>query len=251
MRDAVAAELTKARSLQSVAACSLATVGVVVALAAGAGWSVRRALDSGEPAAVASEPAVTGLAALEYAQLGVLVLGVLVVTSEHAGRTLGVSLLAVPRRGRFYLAKLSAGALVALAVATPTVLLAYLATQAALGPHAAPWDTPGLPRALAGGITYLVLFFLLAAGVAAALRNQVLTLAVLLPLFAVATSLARRIPGVGEAARLLPDQAGIRMTALGADAATGLPPTVGGLVMLAWTTAALTAGWLTLRHRDV
>lgn len=84
---------------------------------------------------------------------------------------------------------------------------------------------------------------LLAVGVAAAARSAVLPLAVLLPLVLVGSQILSVIGATKEVARWFPDRVGAQMlTVDSGDALTGL------VVLLAWTAAALTAGWM--RHRS-
>jgi amino acid permease len=91
-------------------------------------------------------------------------------------------------------------------------------------------------------VVYLTLMSLFAAGVAATARSAVLPLAVLLPMVLAGTQILSVIGATKEVARYFPDQAGMRMlTVQSHDAYTGFA------VLLVWTAAALTAGYL--RHR--
>jgi hypothetical protein len=244
------AQLTKLRTLRPVTACLLVAALPVPLLAALAAAAARRGLDTGAPELAGYQSAGAGLTVLPYAQVLFIVLGALVVGSEYTSGLIHVTLAAVPRRGHFYLAELAAGTLLAAPAAFAAVLLAQAGAGIALGPHAAPWDSSGLPRALLGGALHLVLFFLLAAGTTALLRQQVVSLAVLLGLFPVGTALLRQLPGAEPVVRYAPDLAGARMTALGPDLAAGLSPAAGAVVLAGWTAVALLAGWIGLRYRD-
>ncbi len=241
---AVRAEFTKLRAVRATCAALLLFVLVSVFVAALGGWSAKGAIESGNPGLRSDfTPEQAGLDGILYGQLALIVFGVLSMSGEYTSGMMRVSLLAVPRRGRFYLAKAAVTAAAALAVALPVTVVSYLVTQLALGSHGSALDADGVPRALAGAVVYLTLMSLLAVGVAAAARSAVLPLAVLLPLVLVGSQVLSVIGATKEVARWFPDRAGAQMlTVDSGDALTGLA------VLLAWTAAALTAGYL--RHRS-
>ncbi|MEI5526753.1 ABC transporter permease [Streptomyces brasiliscabiei] len=240
---AVRAEFTKLRGLRGTFVALLLFVPVSVFVAALGGWSVKGAIESDDPGLRSDfTPAQAGLDGILYGQLALIVFGVLIVSSEYASGMMRVSLLAVPRRGRLYAAKATVTALAAAAVAAPVTVVGYLVTQIALGSHGTSIGADGVPRALAGAVVYLTLMSLFAAGVAATARGSVLPLALLLPMVLAGTQILSVIGATKEVARYFPDQAGMRMLTVHAqDAYTGFT------VMLAWTAAALAAGYL--RHR--
>ncbi|NJQ01251.1 ABC transporter permease [Streptomyces zingiberis] len=239
---AVRAEIIKLRGIRGTRFSLLLFALVSLAIAVLGGWSARGALDSDSPALRSDfTPYQAGLDGVLYGQLALIVFGVLVVTSEYASGMMSLSLLAVPRRGRLYAAKMTVAALAAVAAAVPVVVLGYLATQAALGPHGASIGADGVPRALAGAVVYLVLMCLFAAGLAAAARSAVVPLAVLLPMVLAGTHILSLIGATEELSRYFPDQAGRELLTVGS------PHTGFGLaVLLAWTAAALGWGWI--RH---
>ncbi|HEY9371567.1 ABC transporter permease [Streptomyces sp.] len=240
---AVHAEFTKLRGVRGTLVALLLFVPVSVLLSALGGWSARGALDSDSPMIRADfTPQQAGLDGILYGQLALIVFGVLVVTSEFGSGMMRVSLLAVPRRGRLYLAKAAVVAGAAAAVAIPVVLVSYLAAQSALGPHGASIGTDGVPRALAGAMVYLILMSLFAAGIAMMARNAIIPLAVLLPMVLAGTHVLSLVGATKELVRYFPDRAGTQMLTVDSpDAVTGFA------VMLAWTAAALAGGYL--RHR--
>ncbi|WEH16169.1 ABC transporter permease [Streptomyces sp. VNUA24] len=240
---AIRAEFTKVRGIRGTFVALLLFVPVSVFIAALGGWSAKGAIESDSPGLRSDfTPEQAGLDGILYGQLALLVFGVLIVSSEYASGMMRVSLLAVPRRGRLYAAKMTVTALAAAAVAAPVIVVSYLVTQAALGSHGSSIDASGVPRALAGAVVYLTLMSLFAAGVAATARSAVLPLAVLLPMVLAGTQILSVIGATKEVARYFPDQAGMRMLAVQShDAHTGFA------VLLVWTAAALTAGYL--RHR--
>nr|WP_274536996.1 ABC transporter permease subunit [Kitasatospora sp. CB01950] len=174
-----------------------------------------------------------------------MVFAVLAVAGEHSSGMIRTSLLAVPDRGRLYLAKTAATALAALAFGAPVTVAGYLVTQYALGPHGAGIGADGVPGALVGAVGYLVLMSLFAAGPAAAARNAVVPLIVLLPMVLAGSHLLSLPGATRELSRYLPDRAGAELLTVGSrDGLRGL------LVLIAWTAAALGLGLLPLRRWD-
>lgn len=239
---AIRAEFTKVRGVRGTFVALLLFVPAGILVGALGGWSAKGALDSDNPGLRSDfTPEQAGLDGILYGQLALIVFGVLIVSSEYASGMMRISLLAVPRRGRLYAAKMAVTAAAAVAVALPVTVVSYLATQLALGSHGSSIDASGVPRALAGAVVYLMLMSLFAAGVASMARSAVLPLAVLLPMVLAGTQILSVIGATKEVARYFPDQAGMRMLSVeGHDARTGFA------VVLVWTVAALAAGYV--RH---
>jgi hypothetical protein len=254
MRAAILrAEAIKLRTLCSAMACLGVLLVLGVGLGAISGWSVQRAIRQGSPQlSPGFDPEAAGLAVLGYSQFALIVFGVLTISHEYTSGMIRQSLLAVPRRGAFYAAKVLVSAAAALVTAIPSVLLGYLATEAGLGRYGTTLGAPEVPRALAGAVLYLVLTGLFCTGVATALRSPVAALAVLAPLYFFVSQLLTTLRGTAWFAAYLPDQAGLRMFAVGAAAhhAARLGPVDGLAVLAAWTCAALAAGYLRLRHLE-
>ncbi|MGI5166930.1 ABC transporter permease [Spirillospora sp. CA-253888] len=244
------AELTKICTLRgplaALALIPLVSVGIGVL----GGWSARNAIESRSPMLRADFTAAqAGLDGVQYGQLAAIVFGVLVVTAEYGGGMIGASLLAVPRRGRLYAAKLGAAGLAVLVAAVPATVLSVAGTQLALGPHGASLLAPGVPRAMAGAVLYLTLMALLAAGAAVLARNALVPLAVLLPLVLAGSQILSVIGATREAARYLPDRAGAQLLAVHPKP-EDLAPGVGLAVLLAWAAVLLAAAHLAFRRRD-
>ncbi|MEV0116156.1 ABC transporter permease [Streptomyces sp. NPDC050844] len=240
---AVRAEFTKVRGVRGTFLALLLFIPLSLLVAALDGWSARSALESDSGRlrdGFTAEQA--GLDGILYGQLALIVFGVLVVSSEYGSGMMRVSLLAVPRRGRLYAAKMAVTATAALLVAIPVTVAGYLVTQLALGSHGASIGADGVPRALAGAVLYLTLMSLFAAGAAAAARSAVVPLAILLPMVLAGSQILSVIGATKEVARYFPDRAGARMLTVDAgDAYTG------GAVLLVWTVTALVLGHV--RHR--
>ncbi len=239
---AVRAELTKLRGIRGTLVALVLFAAVSVLVGALDGWSARRAIEThSRLLRVDFTPQQAGLDGILYGQLALIVFGVLVVSAEYASGMARVSLLAVPLRRRLYTAKVLAAAGVAGIVAVPVTLLSYLVTELALGSHGATIGDVGVPEALAGGVVYLVLMGLFAAGLAWTARSAVVPLAVLLPMVLGGSHLLSLLGLTKGLVRYFPDQAGAKMLSVGSDQVF-----FGFTVMLAWTAAALAVGYL--RH---
>ncbi|MGW0707274.1 ABC transporter permease [Streptomyces sp. NPDC002643] len=240
---AIRAEFTKLRGVRGTFVALLLFAPTSLLIAALGGWSARGAIEADSPGLRDDfTPEQAGLDGILYGQLALIVFAVLIVSSEYTSGMMRVSLLAVPRRGRLYAAKVAVTAAAAAAVAIPVTVVGYLLTQFALGPHGAGIDASGVPRALAGAVVYLTLMSLFAAGVAAAARGAVIPLAVLLPMVLAGSQILSIIGATKEMVRYFPDRAGTRMLTVDADDAF-----TGFAVLLVWTVAALALGYL--RHR--
>ncbi|NUP23810.1 MAG: ABC transporter permease subunit [Streptomyces sp.] len=241
---AIRAEFTKLRGVRATFFALLLFVPVSVLIAALGGWSAKGAIESDSPGLRSDfTPEQAGLDGVLYGQLALIVFGALIVSSEYASGMMRVSLLAVPRRGRLYTAKMAVTAAAAAALAIPVTVGSYLVTQLALGPHGSSIDASGVPRALAGAVVYLTLMSLFAAGLAATARSAVIPLAVLLPMVLAGSQILSLVGATKEVVRYFPDRAGARMLSVdnAHDAYTGCA------VVLVWAAAAVAVGYL--RHR--
>ncbi|WP_431032200.1 ABC transporter permease [Streptomyces sp. P6-2-1] len=183
-----------------------------------------------------------------FGQLTALVLGTLAVTGQLAGDGGAHVLLAVPRRGRAYAARLLAtGVHVLLAGLLAGVLTSGCARLATGDPSVGPGDATAW-RAIVGCALYLTCVALLATGVATWLRHGVATLSVTVAVFFLLPFIVG--DSAGGAARFLPATAG--QLVLQAHPAEGpLGPWTGLGVLALWTVLALGAGWRRLSGRDV
>ncbi|WP_059005879.1 ABC transporter permease [Streptomyces specialis] len=240
---AIRAEFTKVWCVRGTFAALLLFAPISVLVAALDGWSARSALESGNSQLRDGfTPEQAGLDGVLYGQLALIAFGVLVFTNEYGSGMMRVSLLAVPRRGRLYAAKIAVVAVAATVVVVPVTVVSFLVTQLALGPYGVPISSAGVPRAVAGAGVYLTLMSVFAASTAAMARSAVLPLAILLPMVLAGTHILSVIGATKDLARYFPDQAGAEMLTVGSsDAYTGFA------VLLAWTATALLCGGL--RHR--
>lgn len=209
-----AAELTKMWGLPAVLATALGTV-VAGAVLGAAGTQV-----------------------VPLLQVGPILLGVLAVATEYAGRQIATTLLATPNRFR-----LLAGKTIAyLVTATVTSAAALAAARLARTVRDA-GQVPAWP--IAGAVVHLVLIGLLALGLAVLLRSLIAPLVGLLALVLIVSPL---VAGWTGHARWLPDRAG-RLLYL-PDADPLLTPVTGTIVLLTWIGLAAAAAGSTFRVRD-
>ncbi|MBA9006568.1 ABC transporter permease [Thermomonospora cellulosilytica] len=251
---AVAAEWTKLRTVRSSHWSLAAVFALSVGLGALVGGSFR-AQWAELPADQREQfdAAAIGLYGVGVGQLAVVVFGVLAVGAEYGSGTIRASLAAMPRRGVFFGAKVLAVAAAVLPVALATAFAAFIAAQSALGPYGTGLGAPGALRATLGAAAYLTLICVFATGVAMMLRGSARALGLLLPLLFLGSQGLANVPGIRAVGRCLPDQAGLAMLVTGERGLTvqdPLAPAAGAAVLLAWTTAALTGGYLVLRRRD-
>ncbi|GHJ38680.1 ABC transporter permease subunit [Streptomyces sp. TS71-3] len=257
-RLALHAEWTKLRTVPAPAWLPASMVVLTVAL--GAATSAT----AGCPAPKAGgDPVRTALSGVMLGQAAAAVLAVLVIGDEYGTGMIRTTLTAVPRRTVALAAKAGvvAGAVLAAGVlAVLGSLLACLLVLPALGvggvqgcPALPPSGGPML-RAAAGSVLYLVLVALLALGVATAVRDSaaavgaVLALLYLFPLLATVVAdpdWHRRLERAG------PMTAGLAVQVTVHQDRVVIGPWAGLGVLAAWSAAALLAGGLLLRARDV
>ncbi|MEU0672051.1 ABC transporter permease [Streptomyces sp. NPDC006172] len=237
---ALHAEWIKIRTLRSqlggLSAILLATVA----------FSALATADSGDDPADAFDPLSSVYFGVNFGQIAAIAFATTAVSAEFQGGALRVSLAAVPHRGRWFAAKLTAIALPVLAVGLATGLLTLAVGSAALGGDADAISTGEGLRAAVGCGLYLTLLALFAAGLTTVLRSGVATLSVLIPFLLIVSFVVGDMSGT--AADFLPDRAG--QTVLHSTREGVLGPWSGLAVTALWTAAALAAGAWRLRRRD-
>lgn len=201
------------------------------------------------------DPLVAALYSVTLGQLALVVLGALLVGSEYASGSIRTSLSAVPGRGLLYCGKVLAGTVTALAGSTVTVLVTFLAAQAALGPYGTKLTADGVPAALAGAVVYLTLICAFSMGIATVVRSSAISMGILLPLLFLGSQGLGNVPALKPVLRYLPDQAGLELMHIAGPSGDGrFGPGYGTgaalAILLAWTAAALIGGYLVLRGRD-
>lgn len=255
-RYVVTAELTKIRTVRSTKWALLLTPLICVCL----GYAVSLSLRLEFPRLPQQQrhdfdPLFATFYSLSVGQLALVAFGVTVTGSEYATGMITTSLTTVPRRRLFYAAKIAAGLLAAAGAAVVTVCATYLAAQQALGPHGTSLGAPGTVQAALGACLYLMLICALAMGVATILRSPAMALAILMPLLFLDSQGLGNVPGLQTVIDYLPDQAGSVIAHLSGTGSGHFGRPYGGwtgmAIMLAWTAAALSAGYVVLARTDV
>ncbi|GAA2819761.1 hypothetical protein RMN57_29580 [Kitasatospora sp. CM 4170] len=182
---------------------------------------------------------------LLFGHVAVACIGVLLLGQEFNTRMIGVSLTAVPRRGRLYGAKLAFGAGLGLLVGLVSTAGSFLAVATTVGLDP---STPGLGRSFLAGVLYHPLLVVLCLGLTAVMRNFTAALGLLTPMLFLGTTFLAAIPGVSEVGRFLPDRAGLYAMQTQADPAVHYGHWTGLLIMALWTAAAAYGGLRSIRR---
>ena len=236
-------EWTKLRSLRSTWWCTaiyLLTVGATA-------WLAAASTDTAPRADVAVGVTLTGFG---FGQLVLLVLGVLVVTSEFASGLALVSMTAVPRRTRLLLAKtlvVTAYCALLTAVLVPVCFLAARTLIAV--PGGVPWADPDVLRSLGLQVGAAALVAVLAVALGAVLRSTAGAVGLGAALvFALPPALA--LSGGEIASRISQTLPALRV---GDDAFLAVATTwpVGMAVVAGWAVVGWLLGALLVERRDV
>ncbi|MFF3064853.1 hypothetical protein ACFVQ3_09860 [Oerskovia sp. NPDC057915] len=218
----VVAELDKLRTLP---VTTLAVVGTVAVGALIAAAQASAAADQDLPGSAVD---VT-LRTVPFVVAGLVLVGVLAVSQEHAGRQIATTLAAVPRRGVLVAGKSVAAAGVVALTAIATLGACVAAATVTQGLLDAPVAADGAGAGeLLGAAAYLVVIGVFAHAVALVVRHLVPALVGVLALVLVVSPL---LAGATEHARWLPDRAAATWFDAGPGALDGPTAT---FVALAW-----------------
>ncbi|MFE5089591.1 ABC transporter permease subunit [Streptomyces sp. NPDC056638] len=250
-RAVLASEWTKVWTVRSTSL----TLLLAFALSTGLGTLIALNWRSNIEHVVNFDPLVAGLYSVTLGQLALVVFGVLLVGSEYSSGSIRASLSAVPRRGLLYGSKVLVGTLTALVGSTVTVIVTFAGAQAALGPYGTTLTADGIPTALAGAVAYLTLICTFSMGIATIVRSSAISLGVLLPMLFLGAQGLGNVPVLKPVLQYLPDQAGLELMRIAGPPGDGrfgpdYGPGTALVILLAWTAAALTGGYLVLRRRD-
>ncbi|GIP23060.1 ABC transporter permease [Paenibacillus sp. J22TS3] len=183
---------------------------------------------------------------------GVIILGVLAVSSEYltessesgGGRQITTSLTVVSSRLRFLLAKAGAVTVISLLFCMVAILTTVSATHLILGEY-----TPAFEASrLIGAVCYWTLTALLAFGITVLTKNGMIPLTVLL-INSSLVSFSVLLSKVTKLAFYLPDRAGLELFMFTNDRFH--TPFTGGLILLAWVVAFFIAAAIVFHRRDV
>ncbi|MDT7845226.1 ABC transporter permease [Streptomyces justiciae] len=232
------AEWLKIRTLRSLLGALLALFAATTAFSAIAGVS-----ETSDPE---FDPLFMALSGVMPGQIAAISFGAMAVSSEFHGGGLRLSLAAVPQRGRWFTAKLTAIAVPALLVGLVTAFAALAVARAGLGDAASGLSVGEQARGVVGCGVYIMLMALFAAGLAALLRSGVGALSLLIPFILVVSFVIGDVPG--GVTDFMPDRAGQIVLYETYDGRLG--PWSGLAVTALWTAAAITAGARSVRRRD-
>lgn len=248
-RRVMASEWVKLRGLRSI---TWAALSLVLAILGGGAFSavgvvVKATPPTGE--VVAPDPSAAVLAGVPLAQLAVVALGALVVTSEYRNKAIRASLTAVPTRLPLVWGKAAVAGAITVMVSLPAVLLTFVVADLVLGIDglSVALTDPGVARALGGTTLTLGLTAVLATGFGWMVRSTAGAVSLLIALLYLLPSLAVWLPPA--MAPYLPNNAVAAVAELRPGAQL-LPPWAGLAVYGGYTVLALAAAALLVRRRD-
>lgn len=248
------AELLKLATLPSAWGACILTLALPVGLAALSARTFKRALSAGDTTGLLqTSPADIGFGHLIYGSIGVIVLGVVCMSSEYSrhsqnmgrARQISTTMVATPRRLPTVVAKmfaLTSFVTVVACVALPTTLLV---SRAILGSYAATIDY-AYPRRALGVMLYWVMTALISCAFTSITKSGVLPL-VLLIANSTVLSLSRLLALVTDLAKYLPDTSAMSMFLTESPVSKPLEPGPAFLLCLVWSLAAasvVVANWV-------
>jgi hypothetical protein len=248
-------EWTKLYSLRSTRwslfAAVIFTIGLPILFAAitGSHWAHMSPRERAD-----RHPLEIALAGVNFSQLAVAVLGVLVITGEYSTGMIRATFTAVPKRLPALWAKLGVYGLVAFALMLPSVVIAFFASQSVLSSHhilQVSFSQAGVARAVIGGAVYLMLVGALAMAIGAIVRNTAGGIATFSAIFFVIPPLMNLLPTSWNNAitPYLPSEAGRRIFSLPpADHALSLWPATA--LFVGYIAVAIAAAAVLLVRRD-
>jgi len=250
-------EWTKLRSLRStrwsLLVATVLTIGLplVFATVLSSRW---QHLAPSERADHERNPLEISLAGVNVSQLAIAVLGVLVISGEYSTGMIRASVLAVPRRLPILWAKTGVFALVTFVLMLPSVLIAFVGSQAILRHHhilEISFSHPGVARSVIGGAVYLMLVGVFALAIGAIARNTAGGIASFAAIFFVIPPLLSILPASWNdaIAPYLPDSAGRTLFSL-THGAHSLAPAPGAALFVGYCALALAIAAVLLVRRD-
>lgn len=241
-RHTLRAEFTKTLTLRSIQGTLAAALVVPVALALASGLAF-------DPARGSQFPLEShGFETAGFGQPLVILLAALITGTEYLDGQLRTTLIATPKRGRVFSAKLLIVAGLGAAIGWVAIGASVLIKHAALGEHGLALDqfTAGMGWNLLGVSINYALIALIAAGITIIAATFIVTLVVLVPLV---LGITISLVGVIPLLKYLPDLAGIQLL-MPYPGVGVLEPLPGGIVMTLWAIALGGIAWAFFRTRD-
>jgi ABC-2 type transport system permease protein len=247
-------EWTKLRSVRSTRWALLAAVVLTIGLAA-ISSAVIASHWAGMPAAERAgfnplEPSMIGL---NFAQLAIGVLGVLVISAEYSTGMIRSSFCAVPRRLPVLWAKAGTYAAVTLVLMVPAALVAFFVSQSILsGQHIQiAFTQAGVARAVIGAGVYLTVLGVFALGLGAIIRNTAGAITAFAGILFVLPGIMHVLPTSWNDAvsPYLPSNAGQQIMSIVSDP-NSLSPWAGFAVFCGYAVVVMGIAAVLMRRRD-
>jgi ABC-2 type transport system permease protein len=247
-------EWTKLRSVRSTRWALLAAVVLTIGLAAIASYVISTrwtGMPAGEKAHF--NPLEPSLIGLNFAQLAIGVLGVLVISAEYSTGMIRSSFCAVPRRLPVLWAKAGTYAAVTLVLMVPAALIAFFVSQSILsGQHLnVAFSQAGVARAVIGAGVYLTVLGVFALGLGAIIRNTAGAITAFAGILFVVPGLMQILPSSWNQAvsPYLPSNAGQQIMSIVQDP-NALSPWVGFGVFCGYAVVVMAIAAVLMRRRD-
>jgi ABC-2 type transport system permease protein len=254
------AEWTKIRSVRSTFWTLIVFVVLTVGLTAlftalvVSAWGNHTPRAAARDATIAADPVSFVLGAgINLGQLALIVLGVLVITTEYSTGVIRASLLAVPRRIPMLLAKAAVFAALLLVLAEIVTFASFFIGSAMLHSKVVvSLSDPGVTRAVIGSGLYLTMMGLFALGIGGLIRHSAGAIATAIGAVLILPILSGLLPGSWGAHvnAYLPEQAGSLITQAHQSSTALLSPWQGFGVFGIWTALLLAASGYLLVRRD-
>ena len=250
-------EWTKIRSVRSTVWALILLVIVTFGFTGLFTWLTILQWDKSDPsqrAQIMADPVSTILGSgLEFGQLTICVLGVLVMSSEYSTGVIRASLLAVPRRIPMLAAKSVVFAVLVLIVGEIVTFPSFFLGAAILHQHApVSLGDPGVARAVFGAGLYLAVLGLFALAIGGIIRHTAGAITGVIAFVLVLAPLTQLIPGkIGKYVHAyLPTEAGQLIGQAHEQANQVLSPWQGFGVFCLWTAVLLFIAGYLLKTRD-
>ena len=247
-------EWTKLRSVRS----TMWSLGVSLLLIIGIGILVCVIFESRWPHLAPHEradfqPLRASLVGVNFAQLAIGVLGVLVITAEYSTGSIRSTMSAVPKRLPVLWSKVLVFGTVAFVVSLPAVFIVFFAGQAILaGQHInVAFSHPGVVRSLFGAALYITVMGLFGLGLGAIVRSTAGGISALAAIVFVLPPIIGLLPTSASNAidPYLPSNAGGALWTIHPDPNT-LAPWAGFGIFCAYAAAAIVVAAVLLVRRD-
>lgn len=251
-RRVISSEWVKLRTLRSswitmgCAVAALALLGLLIGIITNANWAT---MDRDRIAGF--NPVDTSLAGVNFAQLAVAVLGVLVISGEYSTGMIRSSLGAVPRRLPVLWGKLLVFGAATLVLMEIAAFGAFWLGQAGLASHGTTISAPGALRAVIGTGLYLTVVAMLSVALGFIIRSTAGGISAVIGLLLVLPGIMNILPQSWQThiSPYLPSNAGAAVFTQHPDPGT-LAPWTGFAVFCLYTAIAVVISAVLLNRRN-